>query len=276
MSFFRAGYAFALPLFRYVGGCRRLACYVHYPTISADMLDKVAQRRGAHNNAAFIARSSLLSRAKLVYYRLFAWAYGVAGNRADVIMVNSSWTLGHILSLWKAPGRTRVVYPPCDVDGFLSLPLEDHSARRPQTIVSIAQFRPEKDHPLQIKAFARFVRARAARAAEAADAPGQQNALRGDVRSSGADDVKLVLVGSCRNDEDRDRVEALGALARSLGVEALVELRLNVPFEELKKSLAEATVGLHTMWNEHFGIGNRRCVLCFQEYLFIKLTLLLK
>ena len=30
---------------------------------------------------------------------------------------------------------------------------------------------------------------------------------------------------------------------------------LNVPFPELQRFLARGTVGLHTMWNEHFGIG---------------------
>jgi len=88
------------------------------------MLDRVAQRRGAHNNASFISRSLVLSRAKLVYYKLFAYAYSVAGNRADVVMVNSSWTLGHIRTLWTGAGeRTVVVHPPCDVEGFLTIPL---------------------------------------------------------------------------------------------------------------------------------------------------------
>ena len=27
--------------------------------------------------------------------------------------------------------------------------------------------------------------------------------------------------------------------------------------EELQKELVSATIGLHTMWNEHFGIGER-------------------
>ena len=64
-----------------------------------------------------------------------------------------------------------------------------------------------------------------------------------------------MLVGSCRNADDESRVEALRRLAQELEVEELVEFRLNVSFDDLKRSLAEATVGLHTMWNEHFGIG---------------------
>lgn len=37
------GYAFTIPLFRYLGGCS-VASYVHYPTISTDMLSVVRER----------------------------------------------------------------------------------------------------------------------------------------------------------------------------------------------------------------------------------------
>lgn len=37
------GYAFTLPLFRYLGGCS-VGSYVHYPTISTDMLSVVRER----------------------------------------------------------------------------------------------------------------------------------------------------------------------------------------------------------------------------------------
>lgn len=43
------GYSFTYPLFRYLGGCR-VACYVHYPTISSDMVDRVATNT---NNGAW-------------------------------------------------------------------------------------------------------------------------------------------------------------------------------------------------------------------------------
>ena len=40
-----------------------------------------------------------------------------------------------------------------------------------------------------------------------------------------------------------------------LNVSDCVEFRVNVAFEDLKAELAQASVGLHTMWNEHFGIA---------------------
>ena len=44
-------------------------------------------------------------------------------------------------------------------------------------------------------------------------------------------------------------------LASHLAVEGNVEFRTNLGFEELKREMGDGIVGLHTMWNEHFGIG---------------------
>ena len=44
-------------------------------------------------------------------------------------------------------------------------------------------------------------------------------------------------------------------LAAHLAVESNVEFLTNLGFEELKREMGEGIVGLHTMWNEHFGIG---------------------
>ena len=234
------GYAFTLPMFKYIAGCK-VGCYVHYPTISTDMLDRVTSRVSAYNNAGLISRSPVLSQAKLLYYKLFAYVYGLAGKCSDVIMVNSSWTRGHIDTLWKAESYTYTVYPPCDTRQFLALPLKEHtSTDGTQNIVSIAQFRPEKDHPLQIKSFHEFLQ--------------RQDE---DSRSK----YSLVLVGSCRNAEDSARVENLKKLGQELGIAESVIFKLNVPFDELKECLNSATIGLHTMWNEHFGIGKYfRCI----------------
>ncbi|XP_076847966.1 GDP-Man:Man(3)GlcNAc(2)-PP-Dol alpha-1,2-mannosyltransferase [Brachyhypopomus gauderio] len=239
------GYAFTLPVFRYLGGCR-VGSYVHYPTISTDMLSVVRERNPRFNNADYISHSPVLSAIKVVYYCTFALLYGLAGSCSDVVMVNSTWTLGHILALWRAPNRTSVVYPPCDVQAFLDVPLDEEEegekgGRRCHSVVSVAQFRPEKDHQLQIRAFQKLLD-------------------RKGVEPGGRESVKLVLIGGCRNREDEDRVLMLRGLCQELGVADRVEFKLNIPFEELKKELVEATVGLHTMWNEHFGIGVVECM----------------
>lgn len=202
------------------------------------------------NNADYISSNPLLSAIKVIYYCVFALLYGLAGSCSDVIMVNSTWTLGHILALWRAPNRTSVVYPPCDVQSFLSAPLEDEqdnekgsAERKCHSIVSVGQFRPEKDHRLQIRAFRKLLERKAGSA-------------------GGREAVKLVLVGGCRNQEDEERVLMLRGLCQELGVADRVEFKLNIPFEDLKKELREATIGLHTMWNEHFGIGKEKTKRC--------------
>lgn len=235
------GYAFTLPLFRYVGGCR-IGCYVHYPTISVDMLSVVSERRPGFNNASFISNSRLLSTFKVLYYYIFALLYGLVGRSAHVIMVNSSWTKNHILALWRKPSSTSVVYPPCDTQTFQQLPIQQDTSSDGQrhTIVSIAQFRPEKDHPLQIKSFNRF--------------------LRSLNNEDQMDRYRLILVGSCRNEHDFVRVNKLKELCQELNVANYVEFQLNVSFETLQDYLSKATIGLHTMWNEHFGIGVVECM----------------
>jgi len=229
------GYAFTLPLFKYIGGCK-VSCYVHYPTISTDMLMKVDRREADFNNAAMIARSKVLSTGKLMYYRLFAYLYGVVGRCADVVMVNSSWTQNHINDLWKVPHKTSIVYPPCDTTNLLELPLDREESTKaiPRRIISIGQFRPEKNHSLQLQAFKRFLQT----------APRNQKA-----------NYRLVLIGSCRGKEDEARVNNLKEEARKLQINMFVEFALNVPFDELLSHLIDATVGMHTMRDEHFGIG---------------------
>ncbi|XP_035005638.1 GDP-Man:Man(3)GlcNAc(2)-PP-Dol alpha-1,2-mannosyltransferase [Hippoglossus stenolepis] len=234
------GYAFTLPLFRYLGGCS-VGSYVHYPTVSTDMLSVVRERNPRFNNPDYVTNNLFLSAFKVVYYCLFALLYGMAGSCSDLIMVNSSWTLDHILSLWRAPNRTHVVYPPCDVSAFLDIPLEEDGDKKQHSIVSVGQFRPEKDHRLQIRAFKKVLDGRRAGA-------------------GGREALKLVLVGGCRNQEDEDRVLMLRGLCQELGVGDKVEFKLNVTFEELKSEMGEATIGLHTMWNEHFGIGVVECM----------------
>ncbi|XP_072253508.1 GDP-Man:Man(3)GlcNAc(2)-PP-Dol alpha-1,2-mannosyltransferase-like [Leuresthes tenuis] len=261
------GYAFTLPIFRYLGGCK-VASYVHYPTVSTDMLSVVRERNPRFNNADFISRNPILSALKVVYYCCFALLYGLAGSCSDVIMVNSTWTMGHILALWRSPSRTSIVYPPCDVRAFLDVPLEEEEDeddmeegweelgrelgsgeeeedvggdRKGHSIVSVGQFRPEKDHQLQIRAFRKLLDRKGA-------GPGGRESLR------------LVLIGGCRNQEDEERVLMLRGLCQELGISDQVDFKLNIPFEELKRELVKATIGLHTMWNEHFGIGVVECM----------------
>ena len=70
-------------------------------------------------------------------------------------MVNSSWTEDHINKLWIS-NKTYKVYPPCDNREFLLIPRnssanDDSSHKKVNKIISLGQFRPEKDHAMQIR-----------------------------------------------------------------------------------------------------------------------------
>jgi alpha-1,2-mannosyltransferase len=69
-----------------------------------------------------------------------------------------------------------------------------------------------------------------------------------------------MLIGSCRNEDDYKRVRNLKELAKNLGLEHKVEFKLNFTFDNLLISLAESAVGLHSMVDEHFGIGVVECM----------------
>ena len=227
------GYAFTLPVFRYLGACLT-GCYVHYPTISTDMLQRVSNREASFNNTSAVSRSPILTSIKVLYYKMFAFIYGLAGARSDFVFVNSTWTFGHIQDLWKVDDRTYIVYPPCDITEFVKIDLHRNRNKDVRSILSIAQFRPEKNHPLQLHSFKTFF-----------------DTLQDSEKSK----YKLLLVGGCRDEGDAQRVEALRNLAEELNITNNIEFKLNVPFSELKSMMSEATIGLHTMRDEHFGIG---------------------
>jgi alpha-1,2-mannosyltransferase len=67
--------------------------------------------------------------------------------------------------------------------------------------------------------------------------------------------IRLVFIGSCRDAEDDVRVKDMMDLCKHLSLENNVEFKINVRHEELKQELSSSMIGLHAMWNEHFGIG---------------------
>ncbi|KRZ10928.1 GDP-Man:Man(3)GlcNAc(2)-PP-Dol alpha-1,2-mannosyltransferase, partial [Trichinella zimbabwensis] len=230
------GFAFLLPLFRYVGGCKT-ACYIHYPTISTDMLEIVKKKKTAHNHAEWISNSVLFSTVKLYYYKAFAVLYKLSGRSANVVMVNSTWTRNHILELWRKPEYTFLVYPPCDVGIFEKIPFERVNDADCISIIAIGQFRPEKNYPLALESFRLLL-----------DKLAKFNLNEKN--------VKLVLVGGCRDSDDQQRLRSLQTFAQDIGIPSdQIVWHVNISFDELVELLAGATVGIHTMWNEHFGIG---------------------
>ncbi|EGG13977.1 glycosyltransferase [Cavenderia fasciculata] len=220
------GYAFTYPIFRILGGSK-VACYVHYPIVSSDMIVKVA------NQQNLTLKRKIFSNVKLVYYKIFAIIYRLVGNLSQLVFVNGTWTGNHISTLWKRTFKKDVIllYPPVDVSSRIALPL--NWQKRKNMVLSIAQFRPEKDHMLQLLTLDHLLK----------------------THPQHKKDLELVMVGSCRGEEDRGRVEQLEKKIKELGLEKNVRICVGVSAQELNDLFAQASVGIHTMWCEHFGIG---------------------
>lgn len=292
LFFDTTGHAFGYPIVQ-LAGCR-VAAYVHYPTISSDMIKRVRSRAAAYNNDTKVTRSFLKSSLKLIYYRVFAVMYGLCGRCADVVVVNSTWTRGHVTQLWG--GAPRTVFPPCDVESLLGLgdsrvlpddsrvdqgvgdadepstsnkstgkastsakstskassrysgtSTSTESESREKVVISVGQFRPEKDHALQLRAWALMKNG------------GGDKALKGGDDQAIAD-ARLKFVGGCRGVADERRLKGLRELCVELGIENSVDFHVDVPFNTLRKLLIGAHFGLHAMVDEHFGI-------CVVEYM---------
>ncbi|PHH83182.1 hypothetical protein CDD82_3229 [Ophiocordyceps australis] len=234
------GYAFALALCKILFPKVPTAAYVHYPTISTDMLESLdaTSALGIHAGQGAGARGL----AKKTYWKLFARLYAAVGSSVDVVMTNSTWTQAHIKALW-GPWRRRkesqhpmtVLYPPVAVRQLeQEIEISPASeARRSPTLVYIAQFRPEKNHTLILNSFATLIK----------------------TQSPASLHARLVLVGTVRDDADSKRVYQLRILANELGIKDRVVFETDADWKHVLHRLGTSSVGVNGMWNEHFGIG---------------------
>lgn len=237
------GYAFTLGLSKILFPDMPTAAYVHYPTISTDMLQSLDPKTSVGSQGVNAGKGVGFKGAiKKYYWKVFAAIYSWMGASVDVVMTNSTWTQGHIQSIWgprrKQRGRENaiaVVYPPCAVSEIESqIELSEESEKKRQKyIVYIAQFRPEKNHQLILQSFAEFVK----------------------TGTPSAKEAKLVLLGSVRDDNDSRRVYKLRLLVNELHIKDQVVFQLDAPWSEILQWLSKAFVGVNGMWNEHFGIG---------------------
>jgi alpha-1,2-mannosyltransferase len=238
------GYAFSLAFSKYLFPKMPVGAYVHYPIISTDMLGSLDDKSGGKGANAG-AGVGWRGMAKKQYWRWFARLYGWVGSHVDVVMCNSTWTKGHITALWKSrkvsDSFAKVVYPPCPVEEMeQKIHVSSHQEKeRKHQILYIAQFRPEKNHPLILRSFAEYVR----------NLP------------EGSDIPQLVLIGSVRsNTPDELHIYNLRLQAHELSIDKLTEFITDAPYSTILKYLQTASIGTNGMWNEHFGIGVVECL----------------
>ena len=171
-----------------------------------------------------------------MYYRMFAKVYGFVGRFNDLVMVNSNWTYNHVSTIFgmRKRDKIRIVFPPCDLEELVSIG-DRKEGRRKGLIVSVGQFRPEKNHLLQFYTLKELL------------LKNKDNSL--------IQKVQLVVIGGTRNAEDRRRAEHLRKLAVDLGVDQHCEIIVNAPRSTVLDYLGKASIGIHTMRDEHFGIS---------------------
>lgn len=237
------GYAFALGLSKMLFPRMPTGAYVHYPTISTDMLESLDPNTPNGSQGVNAGQGvGLKGRAKKTYWRLFACIYSWMGASVDVVMTNSTWTQNHVQKIWGPRRRLRrrnhpiaVVYPPCavrELESQIEVNAKSEK-RREKVLLYIAQFRPEKNHTLILSAFAEFVNS----------------------KSPASKGAKLVLVGSVRDDTDSKRVYQLRLLVNELHIKEQVVFQLDASWPDVLGWLSKAYIGVNGMWNEHFGIG---------------------
>lgn len=237
------GYAFAQGLSKWLFRDVPTGAYVHYPTISTDMLSSLDPKSAVGSQGVNAGKGAgTKGLVKKLYWKLFAYFYSKTGSSIDIVMTNSSWTQGHIQQLWAASRMDKkqrnpiaVVYPPVavtEMEKEIEVSPESEK-KREKAIVYIAQFRPEKNHDLIIRSFAEFLQR----------------------KSKASESAKLVLVGSVRDNHDSKRVYNLRLLVNELHIRDRVEFHLDATWDEVLECFRKASVGVNGMWNEHFGIG---------------------
>ncbi len=219
------GLPFMLPITTIFGRSYSIA-YVHYPMISHDMIAQIRQGESGVHSRGFFSRFRLFRFLKLLYYYLILFIYKFTGFFVYYAFTNSTWTNNHIKSIWTNL-LTDILHPPCSTKLYGS---NQNFVNRKNQIMSFAQFRPEKNHRLQIQIF-KMVFDRI-----------------------NLNDLTFYILGSIRGPEDREIFNDIYSLIHEKGLQKKVFLVEDPPFEEVKNLMHSSKIGIHTMRDEHFGI----------------------
>lgn len=227
------GFAFTFLIFKLFSFSKTVT-YMHYPTITNDMIKVVQNRKKSFNNNETITRITFLTRFKLIYYKIMLYLYYLSGKCIDITIVNSKWTYNHIKQQWLNKTSLHLIYPPCGIEKTAK-DIKIMNDKRNLRILSLGQYRPEKDQKMQLFIFKRIL-----------------DELVGNIMY---DELEFYMIGGCRNDKDFELLNKLKKLAIDLGINKKVKFIYNVDCDELNTLLETSLIGIHTMKDEHFGIG---------------------
>jgi alpha-1,2-mannosyltransferase len=221
------GYPFTYFILKFFGRMH-VSSYTHYPFISTDMISDINNGvQGVHSRGIF-PKLKLMRYVKLAYYYVILLFYKFNGLFLDFAFCNSSWTYDHMRTIWPST-ESEILYPPCSTKLYET---SNSNLNRKNTIISFSQFRPEKNHKLQVDIFKKL----------------KDNNF--------CSDLKLVIIGTRRGEADHKIFNDLQNYIIEKNLDNKdVELCPDLPFDQVRRKFEDAKIGLHTMKDEHFGIS---------------------
>jgi len=220
------GLPYMLPVTTVFGRSTSIA-YVHYPLISLDMISDISKGVSGVHSRGMLSKFILFRYLKICYYYIIFVTYKIVGYFVHYAFTNSTWTDNHIKVIWTNL-KTEILYPPCSTKLYSNnKPFQE----RKNQILSFAQFRPEKNHKMQVEIFGMVL------------------------DRSKLNDLTMYILGSIRGPEDRDIFNGVNALIKEKGLENRIFLVENPPFDQVKSLFESSKIGIHTMRDEHFGIS---------------------
>jgi alpha-1,2-mannosyltransferase len=205
----------------------KISSYTHYPFISSDMISDIQNGIQGVHSRGFFSKFKIMRYVKIFYYYLILLFYRFNGLFLEFVFCNSTWTYSHIKKIWPNVDNS-ILYPPCSTNLYEN---DKSNMNKQNIIVSFAQFRPEKNHKMQIEILKKLK-------------------IRNFCR-----DLKLCIIGTIRDESDMKIYEDVKNYIHENRLEESVELCPNLPFKDVKKKFEIAKIGLHTMRDEHFGIS---------------------
>lgn len=197
--------------------------YVHWPYAGDREVSREKQDMQDSNKDFFTRISALNSYiVKQLFVNL---PYSLLSYTLQTCYTNSRWTQDHIENSW-GKGKCSILYPPCNVEEFMTPP----TTPRKKKVVSFSQYRGEKRQDIQLDMWRHFL------------------------KSHPNTDVEYHMMGSVKDSGSEHIYNFVKDTIEKEGIKNFF-LHRNLPFEQLKKNLQEATFGVHTMHDEHFGIA---------------------
>ncbi|KAH8739029.1 glycosyl transferase [Cryptosporidium ryanae] len=241
------GYSFSLIPARILPTTKHVSTYIHYPQVRKNNIEEY-RKRGNY--------------LRYLYLKLFSIMYYLCFKLAHRVVVNSNWTRCRFEELFTDKKlNIKVCYPPIfKHKHHRKDSLETNPPKREETVISLAQFRPEKNQILQIKIFSQVLKRMGELIKETSDEKEKLILINKQAK------LKLKICGTSQKSSSEyfKYIDSLNELIKNAGLKDRVELIVDSTIDDLNTLLSTSRIAIHTMEEEHFGI-------CVAEFLYFGL-----